>query len=336
MIKAYWFNNQQTEAEILQPDFFTPKTLLRLDAELPCIEFPIKINVSASYQNLAVFNKSYVIKRLEATRGFAFEVRANGKAMMLKDIVDTLENSPDQIDVEIQSGNITLSQTIACEYATISGNITDFNGNPFSAAVVCHLERGESGVWSDMAGNYSITLPKGEYNSIFVDDESYGKTSLEAWGWKMIVDKDEVHDFKIGNGEVYSLDVWANNGGYRSLFVAFRPMALSYCLQQATHGVAVNSKNYTVVEVCPDLNISDISVEINGCKATNISLQKILETGQDGTAIPMYILQIERIADVGKQTLILEYDFVDASGETIQSQGRTQFYYSNLLGWSVR
>jgi len=336
MIKAYWFNNKQSEADVLQPEFFSPKSQLRLDAEFPCVEYPIKISVSASYQDVAVFDKSYVVEEPETKKDFTFEVRANGKAIMLKDVVADLDNSPDRIDVEIQSGKNTYAQHITCEYATISGKITDFAGKPFPAAVICQIGYGDGGVWSDTEGNYSITLPKGEYNSIFVADESYAKTSLEAWGWKMIIDRDEVHDFKIGNAEVYSLDLWANNGGFRTLFIAFRPMALSYCLKQATHDVEVNGKSYTMIDACPDIDISGISVKINGRKVSNVSLQKIIETGQDGNAIPLYILQADRVVDAGKQTLILEYDFVDSNGETIQSQGITQFYYTNMHGMAVR
>jgi len=341
LIKAWWFNNKQDNAEVLQPEFFTPKTQLRLYAELPNVEFPIEINVSALCADATVFTKSYLIESPESEKHFKYDVFAQAGIIMLCDFADTLETSPDCIDVEIYMNETKYAQSITCEYATISGKITDFEGQPFPAAVVYNfhtfdgLESG-TGVWSDESGNYTLTLPKGEYHSIFVDDNTYAKSSLEAWGWKMIVDQDEVHDYKIGNGEVYSLDAWANNGGFPTLFIYFRPMVLSYVMRQHSNILEVNSKNYSVYDTCPDIGLDNISVEINGCKAANISLQKIIETGSDGSAMPAYILQVERPSAVGKQTLVVEYNFVDSHGEPMQSQGRAQFNFTSVYGLALR
>jgi len=152
----------------------------------------------------------------------------------------------------------------------------------------------------------------------------------------MIVDRDEIHDYKIGNGEVYSLDVWANNGGFQNLFIVFRPMALAYVIKQSGSNMDINSKDYTVVDTCPDIDINDVSVKINNCNATVVSLQKIFETGSDGLAMPLYVLQVERLATSGKQTLVVEYGFTDSGGNIIQSQGRTQFNYVNVNRLAIR
>ena len=341
MLNAGWFNNRQENAEVLQPDFFSPKTQLWIYAELPEIEFPIKVNITAQYMNNGMFQKSYIIENVDTSTECKFELFADANVFVLRDFPNTLAHNPDQIDIEICMGKHTYTQTIACEYATISGKITDFDDKPFPAAVVYNLLGFEGmetglGVWSDTDGNYSITLPKGDYNSIFVDDSSYGQTSLEAWGWKMIVDRDEIHDYKIGNGEVYSLDVWANNGGFQNLFIVFRPMALAYVIKQSGSNMDINSKDYTVVDTCPDIDINDVSVKINNCNATVVSLQKIFETGSDGLAMPLYVLQVERLATSGKQTLVVEYGFTDSGGNIIQSQGRTQFNYVNVNRLAIR
>ena len=341
MINAWWFNNKQCASDVLQPDFFTPKTQLRLYAELPSVEYPININILAQYEGATVFTKSYVIESAEAETNFKYDIFAQTGVITLSDFADTLENSPDCIDVEICTGEHKHTQSIACEYAVISGKITDFESNPFPAAVVYNLHTfeglsGDIGVWSDESGNYTLTLPKGEYHSIFVDDNTYAQSSLEAWGWKMIVDCDEVHDYKIGNGEVYSLDVWTNNGGFPTLFMYFRPMILSYAMKQNVNSAEVNGKQYSVYDTCPEIELHNISVAINGSKADNISLQKIIETGQDGSAMPAYILQVERPSAIGKQTVVVEYNFMDAHGEPMQSQGRTQFNFTSAYGLVLR
>jgi len=330
VIKAFWFNNDQTEADILQPEFFTPKTQLEIRAQLPNISFPVKVNVDVFCLDHKAFSKSYVVDK--------YETEGN---IVLADFPETLETNPDRIEVEICDGTDIYAESICCTYATISGKISDFFGCPFPAAVIYNFDgftgTGNGiGTWSDAEGNYTITLPCGEYNSIFVDDNSYGQRSLEAWGWKMIVDADETHDYKIGNGEVYSLDLWANNGGFQTLFIAFRAMVLSYALKGDVDSVDINGKAYSAICAAPEITLDDISVQINGCKVDNISLQKIFETGADGQALPMYILQTTRPYGCGKQTLVLEYDFVDANGEAAQSQGRTQFYYAGIYGLAVR
>lgn len=334
MIKAYWFNNRQGAQDIIHPDFFTPKTFFRVQAEIPNIVGPAEVSISAVCGGIAVFKNTYAIKEIE-----------QGGIVTLFESADTLESDPELLEIKIIADGNTYMQSIECEYAAISGRTTDFSGNPFPAAVIFNMDAFEGiesgmGVWSDEDGYYSVRLPKGEYNSVFVDDNSYGKTSLEAWGWKMIVDRSETHNFKIGNGEVYSMDVWANNGGCQSLFVFFRPIVLSCVMQVMAQEdkplVTVNDKHFRLEELSPDISVEDVSVEINGLKIENILLQKIYEITPDGNAMPAYILQCKRPFGAGKQTMVLEYNFKDSKGKTAQSQGRTQFHYTNTSGLAVR
>ena len=334
MIKAFWFNNRLEASSILQPEFFTPKTHFRVHAALPNATAPAEVTVSAICNGIAAFENTYTVEEL-----------GPGGAIDLRKPADTLVSDPERLDIKILTGGKSYTESIRCEYAVISGKVTDFDGAPFPAAVIFNMDSFEGfenglGVWSDRDGNYSIRLPKGEYNSVYVDDNSYGKTSLEAWCWKMIIDRDESHDFKIGNGEVYSMDVWANNGGPPSLFVYFRPMVLSYTVQamalENKPQITVSGKQYSLLELSPDIDMESVSAEINGRKVANISLQKIYETPPEGDALPAYILQCERPPGTGKQTMVLEYNFKDSKGDKAQSQGRTQFHYTNMLGLAVR
>jgi hypothetical protein len=74
---------------------------------------------------------------------------------------------------------------------------------------------------------------------------------------------------------------------------------------------------------------------------TKISLQKIYETAANGSIMPAYILQVKRYPEskdystLGKQTLIVEYNTTDDNGDIAQSQGRTQFFYSNAYAYSL-
>ncbi|MCL2171427.1 MAG: hypothetical protein FWB71_04680 [Defluviitaleaceae bacterium] len=340
MLKAYWFNNFQPADKILQPDFFAPRTVIHMLAQLPEITYPIEINISAEIAGAACFDKKYTIN--SRNENLDFYIRIDNNTIHLCDHPEALPQNPERIIIAVNTPLHKDFATIDCEYATICGRTTDFSGKAFPAAIIYHMHTFDPaqmgmGVWSDLDGEYSISLPKGDYNAVFVDDKTYGQTTLEAWGWKMLVDGDEEHNFKIGNGEVYGMDVWANNGGFRSLFIYFRPMILSYCLAGISCPVEINGKSFNLINASPEISLDDINVTLNGNSLDKISLQKIQETGQDGSAVDGYILQTARPDLVsGKQTLILEYDFIDAEGKSAQGQGRIQFHFSNPYGLAVR
>ena len=336
LIDAFWFNNTQTESEILQPDFFVPRTQLGLYVEGNFTSFPIEVKVDALAGGQTLLSQTLSLEKEDLVGG----------NIDYKIYTDTQATLPDRIRVSIKSGALNSSADIPCEYATLSGKMVDFDGKPFPAALIFNrtafegLETG-FGVWSDSQGYYRVTVPKGLYNSFFIDDSSYGKTSLESWGWHMIVDGDETHDFKIGNSEVYGLDAWPNNGGPPTLFAYFRPMALPLIGAPRQYSVDINDKPFNVMDICPDLQLSHIRATLNGHTLETVSLQKIYETGNEVT-MPAYILQLMRSPEsaeysaAGKQTLVVEYDVKGEDDIVAQSQGQVQFFYKDGNALSLR
>ncbi len=132
----------------------------------------------------------------------------------LKCTVKEAAGLPGDILVKIKSQEWEYQEQVTCAYARLHGRITDFDGNPFPAPLLLSrigfADAPYMGVWSDRNGEYSVVVPTGCYNAFYVDDNSYGKSTLENWSWHMIVDRDEEHNFKVGNGEVYSLTVILN------------------------------------------------------------------------------------------------------------------------------
>jgi len=189
-------------------------------------------------------------------------------------------------------------------------------------------------IWSDPLGNYEIYLPERTYSNIAVDDESYGIATAEAWGWHIIMDSDQRLDFKIGTGEVYNLNVWANNGGGNTYFISFRPMSLHLFKninQQST--IRVAGKTYNLVDTDPDLEAKDMTVKINGKDAEVISLQRYFETVNE-SAMLSYILQVSRDGHdrVGKQTIWVEFENemqMDDKRLMNNSMGYFQFYLNH-------
>lgn len=343
-IEAWWFETKQKEREILQPAFFTPKTHYGIYAELNKIEFPVVISVSAYVQTSEIYSQKLVIENSSESND-RYEIECFNNAIIFKGFVNDVFKSPDEMVIRINTGKQEYIQTIHCEYVQLHGKISDFNNVPFSAAILLYRVAFDGkmscmGAWSNKNGEYSVVVPKGTYNAFYVDDESYGKTSLENWSWHMIVDKDEEHNFKIGNGEVYSLSLWPNNGGSSTLYLYFRPMILP-SIKSEEYEIDMNGQKRSVTDISPELELCDLRVMLNGINLEIISLQKIYETSNNYT-MPAYIIQTKRWVDnlstIGKQTVIVEYDTNRRLGSLnyiAQSQGRMQFFYKDVYGLTL-
>lgn len=148
----------------------------------------------------------------------------------------------------------------------------------------------------------------------------------------MYVDRDEIHDFKIGTGEVYGLSVREDTGGGNFLFLYFRPMILPQIRMQE-YMIKLNGIDRKVIDIQPDLEEKDLQIFIDKKKAKILSLQKIYETGRynEGDYIIIaYVAQIEKpILAKGKHTVIVEYHTFGKYKS--QSQGRTNFFVDSIL-----
>lgn len=335
-IDAWWFENKQCAEEILQPDWAAPKTHFGIYAETENITLPLMVSVTATSGGSTLYHWEFEIKE-HKTKTETCTVECSENILVLTGAAEDVSGLPDEIFVSLKTKEWERQEHVACEYARLHGKITDFEGKPFPAPLLLSRigfsEEPYMGVWSGQDGEYSVVVPKGCYNTFYVDDNSYGKTSLENWSWHMIVDRDEEMDFKIGNGEVYSLCVWANNGGAGTLFFWFRPMVLP-SIKKEEYEITLEGEKRNVTDIAPELLAGDISVTLNGEPLQVISLQKVYETSMDYT-MPAYIVQTKRYngtPTLGKQTVVLEYDTAkrgDGQIHAARSQGRYQFFYKD-------
>ena len=338
-VKDVWyFNCKQEKDDFLQSDHFEPSSHIGLYCELDGLAYPLKVLVSGYCNDAPVFGRDIEILGEEQPEGVY--VKVSGKAVLIK--IGTSEDCcPDRIRASCISGEERSELDKKCEYSVLSGKVTDFDGKPFPSAVILHRYNfGEGpfhiGAWTDRNGCYSLKVPNGLYNAFYADDDSYGKGSLECWGWHIIVDRDERLDIKIGSGEVYSLSVFTDNGGFNNLFLAFRPM-LYY--KKDEYKMSIGNSEYNVTDIAPELKAEDIAVTVNGEKCTVISAQKIYETADNGYAMPMYIVQAAKPVNVDlsdKQTVTLEYDTRDKFPNRAASFGFTQFYYKDAFALGLK
>lgn len=328
-IRAYWYNVPEDSVSF-PLNGQTARFHSTLQIRGPAAGDSFRVRATAyGTGNRKVFQGEYVVEGEKAEGPSELVVR--GGEFLLTVPVDPLPRNPERIMVEITGSGHRYTKDIRCRYHHLSGTITDFEGRPFRAFVTVRPDAFDfnTTVWSDSSGHYSIELPERTYSNIAVDDQSYGISTAESWAWHIILDEDQRLDFKVGTGEVYNLKAWPNNGGYKTIFVSFRPMDIAYYTAIQGRTADVNGNSFTLTDVTPELAPEDISVRLNGREVKTVSVQPYYETGP-GKAMRACLLQVERPDSLrsGKQTLSVEYSKEVIIGEKrvrCAAQGQCQF-----------
>ncbi|MDR0660942.1 MAG: hypothetical protein LBG19_09130 [Prevotellaceae bacterium] len=344
-LNAYWYAVPTDSVEwqkVNRTTYFC--SIVHAYGKVPEGDFTVK--VKAYEKGDKFFDKNFDIKDGKSTDPNVKYLAANGY-FRIESPTETGTRRADVIELGLESAKGTFSKSIPCTYHTISGHFTDFDGKPFKGFIRVSSDDFPdfTGVWSDDNGKYSITLPARDYNTFYADDHTYGISTLEYWGWRMIVDRDETLDIRIGNGEVYNLHAWSSNGGHNTYFLYFRPMVLPKALlpeEDYTSKQMIAGQIYEKLDIAPTLEEKDITVKLNGEKLSIISLQPVYETGKDSNTehfcMPAYLVQVERPqwATGKKLTFEVSYDtFITVKGEKIRvnSMAHCQLY-ANISGLS--
>lgn len=324
ILDTWYFKNEQNNQQILQPNYFTPLSHLSIlykgeKEEVLSVDFYIKKEI-------------FCIKQYETLKDFY----TDGKIIKIPTELNFL---PTKIIITYKHDNKIKQFKKSCKYATISGRVTDFSGKGFPSSVVMYQYGFDKstypiGCWTDSEGRYKIKIPCGKYNAFYADDNSYGKSTLECWGWNINVSKNRTFNFTVGNGEVYSLNVFADNGGMNNLFIVFRPMSLT----KKQNKLLINDKEYNNVDICPTLTNKNINILLNEQVCELISLQRFYNTSSDGIAIANYIAQIEKPTSINEkhvQTLELTFSVTDQDNNIIQGKGITEFKFKDIYGTKI-
>ncbi len=329
---AWYFKNEQYSQQVLQPDFFNPISHLVLLCSYIDINTPIKLfHVECYFENLILYSKDVDITK----NNIDCEITSDAIKTLIK-IPLELQQNPSKIIISYKQNDTSIKWEKTCKYAKISGKVTNFSGGAFPAAIVMYrygFDKGKisMGCWTDNQGEYNITIPCGAYNAFYCDDNTYGKSTLECWGWNIFVEEDRAFDFSIGNGEVYSINVFTDNGGMNNLFIVFRPMSL--IKKEST--VFINNKKYNCVEACPELESENVQILLNGKQCSITSLQKFYNTSNDGIAIANYVVQIEKqIPDMSRlkrQILEVSFSVIDENDNLIQGKAFTEFQFKDIF-----
>ena len=192
---------------------------------------------------------------------------------------------------------------------TIFGVVTDKNGNTVEKCDVffnkeAWIADDSVHVTCDENGRYTAEIDPGHYNSFYVcDEEKYGKTALEFWGWNLTLDQSQAIDVAFDTLEVYSLATWASNGGSSSLFASFRPMSLA---KPSFYKKEINGKSVAVLDITPAVDATSIIADIDGASLELLNYQWTYEkmntcggfpdemVSENGCYMPMIIAQFKK------------------------------------------
>lgn len=212
----------------------------------------------------------------------------------------------------------------------ISGTVSDKNGIPVKKCDVffnktAWIDDNSIHVTCDEKGFYSAEIEPGLYNSVYVcDEELYGKSKLEFWGWNLNLEASQTLDAQFDTMEVFSLSAWASNGGSNSLFVSFRPMNLTKA-KSPVHKMETHlGKELAVFDITPDLNFNTIKgfIDEKPLKLLNFSwvLEEVASCGKtpegiktdNGCFMPMVIAQFQKPAlSAGQHTVRIDISDVN-------------------------
>jgi hypothetical protein len=112
---------------------------------------------------------------------------------------------------------LILSIFITCtlsaqEKATLSGRVTDFEGNPIDSVSVRLKNKQFENVYetlSDINGRFSLQVEKGNYYCLYaIKLSDYRKTKLEYWTWNVPIFEDIEINPQYNNMEIYGINVF--------------------------------------------------------------------------------------------------------------------------------
>ncbi|MDR2653233.1 MAG: carboxypeptidase-like regulatory domain-containing protein [Prevotellaceae bacterium] len=190
---------------------------------------------------------------------------------------------------------------------TISGQVTDFDGNPIDSCIVLVYHSDFSTAYETYTGKdgyYSIdNVKKGKYMAIAaLRLKDYPRANavpekdmrLEFWAWNVIADTDLVINPRYHRLELYGTNVFKIEGGYNGMMIYVRPMSLGKLLlhSKEVYLDKSESEKKTNLSIAPEhfkarIFMDEQELHIN-------SIQPVKEfVGSDNLSMTGYIIQVD-------------------------------------------
>lgn len=176
----------------------------------------------------------------------------------------------------------------------ISGQVTDFDGNPVDSALVRLMNEKFDNLYvsyTDKNGNYEMLVDEKEYYVLYcIKPAEYGKTRLEYWAWNVPMFSDLTLNPQYHRMEAYAMNAFIPQvGPNHSYMLYFRPMGLTKALEnKLTDKDLINWKD------------GDIKVLVNNLETEVLQITPVVEntthlSNQKQTTFNMrgYLLQFQ-------------------------------------------
>ena len=150
-------------------------------------------------------------------------------------------------------------------------------------------------------GRFDALLPARVYPVVNVNGAGYSYDAMERWAWDYDLTRDREDFFTIGRTELYAIHAFDLKAPVNTIFVTFRPTALSRLLQFDEDGDRLTSGDerkkmvaamkHSPTVIGPELEAKDVTVWLNGREEKIVQFNKIPE--YDGNLWQVqYLLQI--------------------------------------------
>lgn len=193
---------------------------------------------------------------------------------------------------------IYLQGSAQTDSITISGIVTDFEGQPVDSALVELKYSNFKTAYetlTDNKGQYSLKVLKGKYlalaslkmseypvaGSILPKDEQ----RLEFWAWNLIAEENLNFNIKYHRLEIYGVNVFRIQGATPGYTIYCRPMSL-------TRGFSEPDKKLNFIDLCPPPEEIEVEVEINGYPIKVNMKEKVKEYVANGICYG-YLLHVD-------------------------------------------
>ena len=190
---------------------------------------------------------------------------------------------------------------------TISGQVTDFDGNPIDSCDVELMYKDFSSAYdtyTDSTGHYILKgVEKGKYMALSaIRGKDYPRSNavpeedmrLEFWAWNVIADRDLTINLRYHRLELYGFQVFEIMGGAPYLMAYVRPMSLGKVISYGKDVYLDKSKGEkTDISVQPDS--IDFKIYADDKPLTIHSVQPLVEyEGESNQPIRAFFLQFDR------------------------------------------
>ena len=149
-------------------------------------------------------------------------------------------------------------------------------------------------------GRFDVLVPARVYAVMNINGTGYGYDSMERWAWDYDLTKDREDVFTIGRTELYGMRAFDVKGSVQTIFVIFRPTALSRVLQFDTDGDGLvrgeekesmeTAMKESPTVIGPELKAENVRVWLDGGEQKIVQFNMIPEYCRDSWQV-QYLLQ---------------------------------------------